>query len=253
MALAPATVFATANDAWFAGVAGWATALLVLASARRDRWGDVEAVGGGLLAGFACYLTYPAGLFLLPIPAVALLRRRARPLVVGALGIALVETTVTASGFSWLAGLSETRAQYSVSAAQFRPYWYFVFADVAILARDPAGLAEAKASVAATAAGRVETFQCDVAKAESGQLHVDPANVDLAALFGRLRGLARPMAGDKPVARETLLNEVWGYNSMPSTRTVDVHVAWLRQKLEDNPRHPQFIITVHGLGYKFVA
>ena len=40
----------------------------------------------------------------------------------------------------------------------------------------------------------------DVAKAESGQLHVDPANVDLAALFGRLRGLAGPMAGDKPVA-----------------------------------------------------
>jgi two-component system alkaline phosphatase synthesis response regulator PhoP len=55
------------------------------------------------------------------------------------------------------------------------------------------------------------------------------------------------------LSRDELLNEVWGYNSMPSTRTVDVHVAWLRQKLEDNPRHPQFIITVHGLGYKFVA
>jgi two-component system alkaline phosphatase synthesis response regulator PhoP len=55
------------------------------------------------------------------------------------------------------------------------------------------------------------------------------------------------------LSRDELLNEVWGYNSMPSTRTVDVHVAWLRQKLEDNVRHPQFIITVHGLGYKFVA
>jgi two-component system, OmpR family, alkaline phosphatase synthesis response regulator PhoP len=55
------------------------------------------------------------------------------------------------------------------------------------------------------------------------------------------------------LSRDELLNEVWGYNSMPSTRTVDVHVAWLRQKLEDNPRHPQFIQTVHGLGYKFVA
>ena len=53
--------------------------------------------------------------------------------------------------------------------------------------------------------------------------------------------------------RDELLNEVWGYNAMPSTRTVDVHVAWLRQKLEDNPRHPQYILTVHGLGYKFVA
>jgi two-component system alkaline phosphatase synthesis response regulator PhoP len=55
------------------------------------------------------------------------------------------------------------------------------------------------------------------------------------------------------LSRDELLNEVWGYNSMPSTRTVDVHVAWLRQKLEDNVRHPQFIITVHGLGYKFIA
>jgi len=55
------------------------------------------------------------------------------------------------------------------------------------------------------------------------------------------------------LTRDELLNEVWGYNAMPSTRTVDVHVAWLRQKLEDNPRHPQYIITVHGLGYKFIA
>jgi two-component system alkaline phosphatase synthesis response regulator PhoP len=55
------------------------------------------------------------------------------------------------------------------------------------------------------------------------------------------------------LSREELLNEVWGYNSMPSTRTVDVHVAWLRQKIEPNPRHPQYILTVHGLGYKFVG
>ena len=55
------------------------------------------------------------------------------------------------------------------------------------------------------------------------------------------------------LTRDELLNEVWGYNAMPSTRTVDVHVALLRQKLEDNPRHPQYIITVHGLGYKFIA
>ena len=55
------------------------------------------------------------------------------------------------------------------------------------------------------------------------------------------------------LTRDELLNEVWGYNAMPSTRTVDVHVAWLRQKLEENPRHPQFILTVHGLGYKFVG
>lgn len=55
------------------------------------------------------------------------------------------------------------------------------------------------------------------------------------------------------LSRDELLNEVWGYEAMPTTRTVDVHVAWLRQKLEPNPRHPQFILTIHGLGYKFVG
>lgn len=52
-------------------------------------------------------------------------------------------------------------------------------------------------------------------------------------------------------SRDRLLDAVWGYDAMPSTRTVDVHVAWLRQKLEDNPKYPQFIQTVHGFGYKF--
>lgn len=54
-------------------------------------------------------------------------------------------------------------------------------------------------------------------------------------------------------SRDHLLDEVWGYDAMPSTRTVDVHIAWLRQKLEDNPKHPAFIQTVHGMGYKFAA
>jgi two-component system alkaline phosphatase synthesis response regulator PhoP len=55
------------------------------------------------------------------------------------------------------------------------------------------------------------------------------------------------------LSRDELLNAVWGYDAMPFTRTVDVHVAWLRQKVEPNPRHPRFILTVHGLGYRFVA
>jgi two-component system alkaline phosphatase synthesis response regulator PhoP len=55
------------------------------------------------------------------------------------------------------------------------------------------------------------------------------------------------------LSRDELLNEVWGYQATPATRTVDVHVAWLRQKLEDNPRRPNYIITIHGLGYKFVG
>lgn len=55
------------------------------------------------------------------------------------------------------------------------------------------------------------------------------------------------------LTREELLQEVWGYSNTPSTRTVDVHVAWLRQKLEPNVRVPQYILTVHGLGYKFAG
>lgn len=54
-------------------------------------------------------------------------------------------------------------------------------------------------------------------------------------------------------SRDDLLDAVWGYDAMPTTRTVDVHVAWLRQKLEENPRHPQYIHTVHGMGYKFTG
>ena len=53
--------------------------------------------------------------------------------------------------------------------------------------------------------------------------------------------------------RDHLLDAVWGYDAMPTTRTVDVHIAWLRQKLEENPKHPQYIQTVHGMGYKFAA
>jgi two-component system alkaline phosphatase synthesis response regulator PhoP len=55
------------------------------------------------------------------------------------------------------------------------------------------------------------------------------------------------------LSRQELLDRVWGYNSMPSTRTVDVHVAGLRRKLEPDAREPRYILTAHGLGYKFVG
>ncbi len=53
--------------------------------------------------------------------------------------------------------------------------------------------------------------------------------------------------------RNQLLDGVWGYDATPTTRTVDVHVAWLRRKLEPNPHEPQYILTVHGLGYRFAG
>jgi DNA-binding response OmpR family regulator len=55
------------------------------------------------------------------------------------------------------------------------------------------------------------------------------------------------------LSRDELLADVWGYDATPLTRTVDVHVAGLRQKIERNPKSPEFIVAVHGLGYKFLG
>ncbi len=52
-------------------------------------------------------------------------------------------------------------------------------------------------------------------------------------------------------SRVDILNEVWGYQPVPSTRTVDVHVARLRQKIEPNPAKPIYLLTVHNIGYRF--
>jgi len=104
-------------------------------------------------------------------------------------------------------------------------------------------------SRATTEVFRVGDITVDFRRAEvtkSGSpLELSAREFKLLRYFIEHRGAA--------LSRDELLNEVWGYNAMPSTRTVDVHVAWLRQKLEDNPRHPQHILTVHGLGYKFAG
>lgn len=57
----------------------------------------------------------------------------------------------------------------------------------------------------------------------------------------------------RPVPRDELLEQVWRYQPGVSSRTVDVHVAWLRQKLEDNPQTPKHIHTVRSVGYRFTA
>jgi two-component system alkaline phosphatase synthesis response regulator PhoP len=91
---------------------------------------------------------------------------------------------------------------------------------------------------------RVDFRKAEVTKGDSA-LELSAREFQLLRYFVEHRGAT--------LTREELLNEVWGYNSMPSTRTVDVHVAWLRQKVEPNPRHPQYILTVHGMGYKFAG
>jgi DNA-binding response OmpR family regulator len=55
------------------------------------------------------------------------------------------------------------------------------------------------------------------------------------------------------ITRDQLLDSVWGYGSFPLTRTVDMHIAKLRQKIEDTPHDPRHIVTVHRVGYKFIA
>jgi DNA-binding response OmpR family regulator len=69
--------------------------------------------------------------------------------------------------------------------------------------------------------------------------------------FGVLRLLAA-RAGEV-VTRDELLDEVWGYDRFPTTRTVDNHIALLRSKIEDDPAEPRYLLTVRGVGYKLVS
>ena len=57
---------------------------------------------------------------------------------------------------------------------------------------------------------------------------------------------------ERVISREELLNAVWGYQNYPTTRTVDTHMVKLRQKIEADPANPLHIVTVHGVGYKFI-
>jgi two-component system alkaline phosphatase synthesis response regulator PhoP len=113
---------------------------------------------------------------------------------------------------------------------------------------------EAKLRRAPLAPHPSEGFQFDGVRVDFRRAEVsrDGQTIDLSAREFQLLKYFVEHRG-ATLTREELLNEVWGYNSMPSTRTVDVHVAWLRQKIEPNPRHPQFILTVHGMGYKFAG
>jgi len=118
-----------------------------------------------------------------------------------------------------------------------------------LLARIEAKLRRAPAAARLADGYRFGAVAIDFRKAEVTR---DGQPLDLAAReFQLLRYFIEHRGAT--LTREQLLNEVWGYNAMPSTRTVDVHVAWLRQKLEPTPKHPQYILTVHGLGYKFTG
>lgn len=84
-------------------------------------------------------------------------------------------------------------------------------------------------------------------RATKGGLSVNltPREFEMMKLFIEKRG--------ETLSRNQFLDGVWGYDHYPTTRTIDTHVAKLRQKLEQDPGSPRFIITVHGLGYKFIG
>lgn len=75
-------------------------------------------------------------------------------------------------------------------------------------------------------------------------LELSPREFEILRYLIRRRG--------ETVTRDQLLDEVWGYESTPVTRTVDNHIARLRQKIEADPSNPQHIVTVHRLGYRFI-
>ena len=125
------------------------------------------------------------------------------------------------------------------------------FETIELLARLEALLRRAPSTVSGVSLERYQfgDIAVDVRKAEVSQkgelLDLSAKEFHLLKYFIEHRGAT--------ISREELLQEVWGYDNTPSTRTVDVHVAWLRQKLEPNARVPQYILTVHGLGYKFAG
>ncbi len=119
----------------------------------------------------------------------------------------------------------------------------------ALLRRSQAG---ATASTAAAGTYRFGNIRVDFDSAQVWRIDDGGAESEVAcsALEYRLLRFLIEQRGQVH-DRDRLLDEVWGYDATPTTRTVDVHVSSLRQKVEPNPGRPEFIVTVHGLGYRF--
>lgn len=100
------------------------------------------------------------------------------------------------------------------------------------------------------APGRI-TFGRNSLELESGKLFRDSLPVDLSSHESKLLAYLVTHAGET-LSRDRLLKDVWGYPDLPLTRTVDNFIARLRGKLEDEPHQPRHILTVHGIGYRFL-
>lgn len=135
LAFAPAAVWvATSADAFFTGVAAWGVTLVVLATGSRDRRSDLLALGGGVVLGIALFLSYGMVLIGLVAAAVAVARRRLRPLLITGVGVGLVSLIFAAGGFWWPEGLRATHLRYLAGISRRRPYEYFLLGNLAALA-----------------------------------------------------------------------------------------------------------------------
>jgi DNA-binding response OmpR family regulator len=83
------------------------------------------------------------------------------------------------------------------------------------------------------------------------EAHRGEERVELSAREFRLLAFFASRRGEV-VSRDSLLDAVWEYRNAPVTRTVDMHIAKLRKKIEPDPHEPRHLVTVHGLGYKLV-
>lgn len=132
LVLAPAAVWAGVSaDGYFAAVAAWSVALLALAATRRVRFPGAAAVGGGLLFGWTCYLSYGLGLMAAVLLAVLVLARTARPVVPFLLGALVVPAAFTLAGFNWWTAYHLLVERYYQGAGGVRPYAYWVWANLA--------------------------------------------------------------------------------------------------------------------------
>ncbi|MFI1224813.1 MULTISPECIES: hypothetical protein [unclassified Streptomyces] len=132
LVLAPAAVWAGVSaDGYFAAVAAWSVALLALAATRRVRFPAVAAVGGGLLFGWTCYLSYGLGLMAAVLLTVLVLARTARPVPLFLLGALVVPVAFTLAGFNWWTAYHLLVERYYQGAGGVRPYGYWVWANLA--------------------------------------------------------------------------------------------------------------------------
>ncbi|WP_446039001.1 hypothetical protein [Streptomyces sp. SID1121] len=153
LVLTPAAVWVGASaDAYFAAVGAWALALLTLSATRTVRAPHAAALAAGLLLGWTVYLSYGLTLMVVPVAAILLLTRTARPLPLLALGFLAVAVTFTLAGFRWWEAYDLLVERYYQGVGGERPYSYWVWGNPAnvVIAAGLASAAGIRRALAAT-------------------------------------------------------------------------------------------------------